>query len=254
MKKPDDPFDSPKRQLKRGKLYIERLRKRFLTFLDKVSHTQVIEQHPNGRDSVVKIVFNMRIPVGFDETAYMAIDAIRSALDQTGYAAAVAGGKVKPKKAYFPIADSPSELEGNITKRRICADIPDEVVAVFRSFSPYKGGNDTLWALNKLRQAFHTSIIPTMMSAGGFRLTKADIVGGYIYIPEYDADKNEIILARLKPGGTFEYDGAVALTITFDEIDFLKGIPIFGPLGAMADEVAQVLSRTETECRRIGII
>ena len=250
-----DPFESPKRQLKRGKRDIARIEKRFQTFLKQVRHTQLVELNADGSEYLVKIRFTKRIPVSVSETAYTAIDALRSALDQVGYSAAIAAGKVNPKKTHFPFGDDAAGLENTITGHKACKDIPAEIVALFRSFQPYKGGNDALWALNKLRHSFHTAIIPTNIHTGGMHIEWAKISGpSKIFLPRYDADKNEIIIASLGTDGKFEYKGRIALTISFDTIELLEGAPIFDVLRAMTAEVERVLVATEAECRRIGFI
>jgi hypothetical protein len=76
------------------------------------------------------------------------IEALRSALDQAGAACAVLTGKTNPKKSYFPFADSGPELTKVIKGR--CKDLPGEIISLFRSFQPYQGGNDPLWAMNKI--------------------------------------------------------------------------------------------------------
>jgi hypothetical protein len=251
MKKPD-PFESPKRQLRRGKRDVERLKKRFDTFLKNVRHTKVSEIDPKTGETVIKMRFNRRIPKSFSDTAYTVIDALRSALDQTGYAAAIASGKTDPKYTQFPIGNDLAGLKTGIKGR--CKHLPPEIVTLFRSFDPYKGGNDTLWALNKLRHSFHTAIIPNTLTTGGMHLRDVRITQGPVSIPTpvWDSAKNEIAFLRLGPGAVAHYNLAVALTISFDKIEFLQQRPIFGVLREMAAEVERVLTATEAECRRLG--
>jgi hypothetical protein len=138
MGKKTDPFESPKRRLARGKQHIRRLDKRIQTFLKKQPHKRVAEPDPDG--SVVHAIkFTRNFPDSWVDAAVEALEAVRSALDQAGYAAAILGGAVDPKNAYFPIADTDADLD-NVTKGR-CRDLPREVSALFRGFDAQEKGN-----------------------------------------------------------------------------------------------------------------
>jgi hypothetical protein len=163
------------------------------------------------------------------------LNNLRSALDQTGYTTAVLGGKVEPKHALFPIGDDAAGLETGIKGR--CKDIPSEIVEVFRSFKAYKGGNDALWALNKLRHSFHTAIIPSNFLPGAIDIGSLKVVTPPVYLflpPRWDGNKNEVAIARLGPRAELKLKAKFTFSIAFDQIDFMRGIPIFRALRVMA--------------------
>jgi hypothetical protein len=155
-----DPFYSPRARLKRANEHISRLHKRVERFFWQAPYRQVIELDADGVTQLYKFKFTKRLPESCTHSAAEALEALRSVLEQTGFAAAVASGKVNPKKTQFPIGDDLIGLE-NLINRKVSKDLPDEILALFRSFKPYKGGNDTIWALNKLANAKHTSLIWT---------------------------------------------------------------------------------------------
>lgn len=198
--------------------------------------------------------FTRNIPHSWADAAVEAIEALRSALDQCGYAAAVLGGKPAPTQAYFPFGDSVTDLDAN-TKGR-CKDLPPEIQTLFRSFESHQGGNYTLWALNKLCNANkHRLLIPVGIASGGTNIKRLVGSGGFsIPAPVYDRIKNQIVILRAPPGANLEYDMQLSFVVEFDEFNGVKRGPAVGILNAIAGEADRVLRATEAECKRIGLL
>ena len=72
--------------------------------------------------------------------------------------------------------------------------------------------------------------------------------------PKWDSVKNEIVFARLGPGGVFKYNFDFTFYIAVGEVPELAGEPLFPMLDAMSAAAERVLSATEAECRRTGIL
>ena len=138
-----------------------------------------------------------------------------------------------------------------------CKDLPPEIVALFVSFHPYKGGNDTLWALNELwKIPTHKILKPSPAALQGIFLHvfEATLVGD-VSVDAPIWKKNEIVMMRAAPDAKLQYDANVAFTVTFnDELDIVRGHEPVVLLRAMAAEVERILVATEAECRRIGIV
>ncbi len=176
---------------------------------------------------------------------------MRAVLDQVGYASAIASGATNPKQTYFPFADDPAQLE--ITIKGRCKNLPPEIVAVFRSFKPYKGGNDALWALNKLRQGIHTTLVPFGIAMGGMHIAHMQICGGaQLFAPTWNSATNEITFMRTAIDAKFDYKIRVSLNVALGDIDILKNVPAIDALRGMFGEVKKVVAATETECKRLG--
>ncbi len=109
MPKRRDPFESPKHRVARGKQYIRRLEKRIHTFMHKTPPSRG-EEIDSEEWTVHSLKFSRPIPESWADAAGDAIEHLRSSLDQSGYAAAVLGGIKEPKNAYFPFADTPTQL------------------------------------------------------------------------------------------------------------------------------------------------
>jgi hypothetical protein len=195
MSKKPDPFDSPRRRLVRAKQHIRRLEKRIQTFFKSKPGGPITEVDHEGF-TIHAFKFNRQIPDSWADAAVETIEALRSTLDQCGYATAVIGGIPEPKNAHFPFADTAVELDAN-TKGR-CKDLPPEISALFRSFDSHKGGNYALWALNKLCNANkHRLLIPIGISSGGMAINHMIVSGPAAFpAPVYDRAKNQIVMTR----------------------------------------------------------
>jgi hypothetical protein len=121
-------------------------------FADSNPWTHVIEKDFMPGQDLHKLRFTKDLPAILPCILLDAVNNLRSALDQAGYAAALANGKTNPKATNFPFADDFAGLDNNIDRRGVCRDLPAEIVTLFRGCNPHKGGNysATLWGLNKL--------------------------------------------------------------------------------------------------------
>lgn len=248
-----NPFASPRGRWKRGKQHIAKLEKRTVAFFKTVPRTVVREKEPDRNFELIKLKLEKPLPEICTHYAAEALEALRSALDQTGYAAALVSGIAKPKSAKFPFGDNPADVDNDI--RRGCRDLPPEIQALFRSFNPDKGGNNTLWALNKLRNATHTALIPVGAAIGGINIRNMAMVGPVeIPVPRWDSEKNEMIPAKgLLPGGSkLDYDLDVRFFVAFKDTEKIGQLPAIGALNAMATEVKRVMDATKSECRKLG--
>ena len=98
-----DLFNSPKRRLRRAKHHISNLNTRIKKFFKKYPCVRVIEKDTDGTTDLHKIKLAKRLPENIDELAWEAVEGLRAALDQVGFAVAFAFGKTEAKSAYFPL-------------------------------------------------------------------------------------------------------------------------------------------------------
>jgi hypothetical protein len=249
-----NPFESPKARLSRGKDHTQKLKKRISVYFKNTPYIKVVEKDSQGFQ-VHKIKVTKDVPNVCIHYAAEALEAIRSALDQAGYAAAIASGKPAPKKTSFPIGDDLAGLENSITGYKVCKDLPAEIVTLFRSFNPYKGGNDAIWTLNKLRNTNHTVLTPIGSVVGGANFNNVSFNGGgSIAVPRWDREKNEMEFLRVVPGGAVDYNVGFSFFVAFDKIDAIDATVPIDYLDVMAAEVRKVVLATEAECRRLGFI
>jgi hypothetical protein len=199
--------------------------------------------------------FNKSIPDTAEDVTAEALLALRSCLDQTGYAATIASGKVKPTSTCFPITSgTPTDLD-NLIRRR-CVDLPDQIKSIFRGFNAHKGGNFPLCVLNELRNAVHTVFVPAVVFAAD-RKIQIPSTKFHWEVPEppiWNSAKNEIIYLWTDPGADADYDVEISLNVTFADVEGIDRTPAATVLWQMLDAVAPVLNNTENACRRLGFI
>jgi hypothetical protein len=249
----DDPFRSPKQRLARAQEKIAELKAAVEAFVKSEPYARVVDIEPGSGIELHKIKLTKSPPDLLTNLTVEIIEALRSVLDQVGFACATLAGKANAKKAYFPFADTSAQLADVIKGR--CRDLPDEIATLFRSYMPYAGGNDTLWAMNKIRQGTHTVLVPIGTATGGFVINRGLIAGpASILFPTWDSEQNEMIFGRVEPGGQLNLDSDFTLYIAFGKTTPLAGIPITVALDRLQGIVAGILAATEAECRRIGLL
>jgi hypothetical protein len=143
-----------------------------------------------------------------------------------------------------------------------CKDLPAEIRDLLKGFNPYKGGNDTLWAMNELCNApKHKMLYPVVIAGGGVGLGVGDggvAVIGHLEIAakKWDSEKNEMEVARFPEGGLQGNPKLdIGFSITLDDVDkVIRGQNPVAVLRTMVGEVERILAATEREYRRIGLV
>jgi len=247
-----DYFASPRRKLARAKAYISDLESKCSRFIDEHAWTGPVEINPNPFGTnrphkEFKITLNQAFPDIFSDITANAISNLRSTLDHLGYAAAKCSGVIVPRNAAFPFGDTPVNFENAIKGR--CKDIPPDIVAMIRTFHPYKtqDGNVLLCAINDIANLDKHAIV-TPIGVRPVADTALNVTGtipGFLY--RWNAADNEIIYRVL--WSQADDNLRVALDIGFGEIPNMTGKPVTGLLHAMAYEVENILVALEAECR-----
>jgi len=247
------PFSSPRMRVARAKKHIGDLDRRIKRFFDAKPYARVTERDVDGLNDVHKVKLTKNFPAGVTSVAAEAIEGLRSALDHAAFATAVLNGVKHSKSAYFPISSSASELD-NVIKGR-CKDIPPDIVSLFRSFNPYKGGNDLIWALNTAcNTSKHGIIVPVGMAAAGVHINYMTMSGsGAIPVPVWNSEKTEIVFATTGLDTKFQCDLNISFFVAFGDVDGVGGQPAIPLLHAMASEVNRIVLAVEAEAKRTGL-
>jgi hypothetical protein len=251
-----DPFASPKRRITRARQHTENIKTGVSAFFQSHPYAQVAERNARGFEEH-KIKLTRPIPDEITDLAYEAIEALRSALDQAVHPVAIACGVKNPDHILFPVADNASDFE-NVLKGRM-KGVPPDIVTLFRSFQPYQGGNELIWALNRVRrQGTHRLIMPVGTVSGGvvgnFQISSPMPLTVYDK-PKWDSEKNEAIYAVTGPRSNLQYNFEIAFYIAFGQVEgALAGEPVIETLEDMIAEVERLVLAIETESRRLSII
>lgn len=252
-----DSLQSSKATLARAKHHCHDFNWQFGIYFDSKPFSEVLSEFdPNTNQDVYKVKLAKPMPAMLNGIAADAINNLRSALDQAGFAASIAAGG-NGKNTYFPFGDTAAEV--NSRKATGSKEIPGEIFSLMESFKPYRGGDDLLWALNKLCNTHkHRILMPIAMTTGGARLGEIgwdNAKGGKInLVPIWDSAKNEMEIARMPHGAHLKYKMQLAHSISFGEIDAVKGLPAASVLRALILKVDGILMAIEAEARRIGLI
>lgn len=153
------------------------------------------------------------------------------------------------KKTGFPFGQTAEE----VSRRQKASGNPILLQPFLSEFRPYKGGNNTLWDLNQIRNAnTHRFIVRTTIAAHpilSFR--KAAISGPSIFENKWNPEAKELEYMRVGIGSELEYRSRFAVNVTFCGIEAVAGKAVIPTLEAMADEVARVVAAIELECYRL---
>src|ERR1700680_383360 len=144
-----DLFASPKRRLARAGNHIDNIESSIRAFLETQPYARAVECNAQ-RWEEHKLKLTRPIPDDITDFTYEAIEALRSSLDQAIHVVALACGAKNIERLHFPVADSPAYFNSEIGKW--LRDFPPDIIALFRSFESYQGGNgEIIWALNRIR-------------------------------------------------------------------------------------------------------
>ncbi len=251
----DSAFSSSRRKVDWAKHHLANLKREFGAFVKTNKCEMFTEPHPSKPQHVIcKMRLTQQVtPDGFAEMIGDVVDNLRSALDHAIYGVCVAAGRSEIDNAYFPFSRNATKFESNMKGR--CADVPQEVYPLLRSFEPYKGGSDALFALNVVCVSNkHRLIIPCASASFSAGVNARGT--GYMempYTPTWDSAKNEMVLCTLGPHTT-EFNGEFhfAVFVAFGEIEIIGGEPVIPVLDQFVNMVKTIVGEIETETRRLG--
>lgn len=224
-------------------------------FTTRKPYEPVVEPDRDGPYILHKVKLTEPIPERWGHTCARIAEDLRSALDQAGYATALAASVKDPQRAYFPFASRADHFDDVV--RGQCKDLSPEIRTLFSSYKAYKGGNNFLWSLNLLcRGSKHRLIKPIGQAIGDSIYTNLQISGSGTFsalVPRWDTEKNEVVIFRTSPDKKIQYDASIAFFIAFGDVEVIGGEPVEATLDTFASEVASIINATEAEARRIGL-
>ena len=160
----------PRLKIQRAKDHIADVREHVIKFLASNPWEMFTEAGPGNAEECIKVRATVEPPGEIAIICGEAIYALRSSLDQLACALAVQNGYSDPSDTYFPFAGSKPEFEAAVNRKKTSKLSPD-AVSLIDSLQPYKGGNDLLWALNRLANTDkHRMLIPMAAANLGAQL------------------------------------------------------------------------------------
>jgi hypothetical protein len=250
-----DPFYSSRYSIEHAERHFHNLQREIAVFVDSKPYAMVIETNADGTEDFHKIKFTQPIPIALSGIAFDAFNNLRSCLDQAGYAVAIAAGK-SGNRAHFPFGDNIVEVKSRIGKGGGSEEVPKEIFDLMVKFEPYKGGNNLLWALNKLCNSHkHEIITPIVMHTGSGMSTDTffEELISFIFPPVWDRTKNEMVLAHLRHGTKYKINFQLEVFIALTNVDVVDGHPALGVIGELLRIVKGIIMAIEAEASRIGL-
>jgi len=247
-----DMFASAKSVLRRADYHITDLQTTVQGFAPNKPYIYRADRDSKTGKYLHKIVFSESFSDDISCIMFDAINNLRAALDQMTFAVA---GRFRGGDdfAQFPFAKDADHWPAKI--KGLKDDIPPEIIAVFERFKPYKGGNDTLWALNYIANIKkHAILIPAgfggsmlslptrLTSDPSFEWTERDPFG--------DNHEIEFFLSD-QPDLSTDIQFSFTVVIRHSE-EIIEGKEPVSFLNTIRTEVALIFASVEAVCKRLG--
>jgi hypothetical protein len=248
------PFSSPRQRINMAKKSIRYFEAASARFFNKNPYEQVEEANPDGSGKVHKIQMTRELPDVLTDHTVTCIENLRSALDQAAFATAQLMGTGE-KYTQFPFGDSETHIEGLFGGS--CRHLSKHFFSFFCAFKPYQGGDDLLWALNKLCNASKHRLINPVGTGLSSIAGPIGIAGGRFRLfdpPVWNRKNNELLIAVLGEGTQLKYKLKLSFTVVFGEVHGVEGNQVSGALRDLIAKVTKIVNETETECKRLGLV
>lgn len=249
-----DLFASAKAVLRRANHHITDLGEAINAFGQDKPYTLVVEYDPHYGKHLLKAKFGEEFSEDIACILFDAINNLRSCLDQMTFAIAIKHRGVSKNWAYFPFCKDAAHWANRINGMK--NDLPPEVRAIFERFKPYKGGNNTLWALDYIANLKkHAGLVRPGFGAGSmFKLPLGMATPEFVVVHKDRATTNEIILFVAPDPNSIPQINFRYTIVLDDPEDIIQGQSPVALINSIGREVGIILWDTEQECRRIGLI
>jgi hypothetical protein len=250
-----DVFHSARLTLVRAQHRFNEFDRAVRDFVEDKPWTYTVDNQTEPGTDIHKIEFTRRLPEMLPCILFDAVNNLRAVLDQAGYAAAVAGKSKSTKSVKFPFGPTEADWRRNLDGG--CKDLPPSIRAFFETFKSYKGGNDTLWALNEIANAKkHLALLPLRIGQGWATIyTTGEMGQGFFTGPDigWNPSKDEMILMKCSPSDPkLKVDGHFTFSVAIGGIDVVASQQAVHVLQSMSSMAESILLGTEAECRRLG--
>ena len=255
-----DPFSSSRSKLAWAKEnLLPDLDRRIGEFHNLDPYAKVVEPDPQTAGwEIHKIKLVKPFPESLGNLTSDLVVNLRSALDNAGYAIAVALNKPDARNTAFPFASDVSHMASSIGRSK---DLPPEIQSLFCGFQPYRGGDDLLWALNELCNGNKHKFLTPLQTIVWRGRASVQGFGRPFSMPDphkWDSANNEMVVVSF---GTFavadakwNYDFDFFPFVAFNEIPVVEGEPVLAVLYHLCLKVESILMGIEAESRRLGFI
>lgn len=223
-------------------------------FFDTEPYTQRTDVDRKSGEHIHKIAMTRQLPKRLTPIAADAINNLRSALDHAVVASCIELNVVRASTTYFPFAGDEAQLDNAIKGR--CKNVPKGLVDLFRSFKPYKGGNDLLYAISALSGSNKHQKLVAIGAAGSnaIRIDRLHVVKAKhfeVHLPRWDVSRGKLVLFRSSPEAEFKGSIDFQFFVAFASADFVAGSDASTVIDRMCEEVDRIITAIEVETARL---
>lgn len=246
----------------------------------RLQHDEIITYNNIMGDQIWAFRFP-KPPLRFNVRLGQILHALRSSLDNLAAALAITSNK-STSGVYFPIARDEASYKSDRGIREKIKKLPASAIPIIDSLKPYKGGNDLLWLLHDSnRDDKHPAVgvlaVGSMVKVGQILCLKGDLLrlgpesgdeflvkdpdgrgmvqtdssrsphvgkmgDGYCIDIRCDGPSEKVEFATTTPGAYVAAKLDATLSITFTQVEGLKGKQAVVVLNEMCDMVQDILA------------
>lgn len=247
-----DPFYSSRFGIDWAKDHIAEFEREMEAFLQPDAYTIIAELDDDGAHKLLKFKLTKPMPRALNGHVIDTVYNLRAALDQAICSVATLN-KTPANNTFFPIRTKSTDFENALNGLRRYA--PQEILDLVRTFKPYKGGNDLVWALNKLCNTNKHGIIRPLPLVNYSMAVKGESQGvlQFPHPPRWDSAKNEMVLVRAGIDAKFTVNYDYSFVVAFSDIEVIDGKPVVTTLNEFLNEVNSIVMAIEAETVRLGL-
>lgn len=248
-----DHLSSSKYCLGHAKRRIDELIRTIDAFVKTNPCKSIIEHDADTGEGILKVKLVKPMPAEIPGFVFDAINNLRAALDHAGFATSIAAGH-PGDHAHFPFGDTRSEIIGRQHTGR-SRELHEEIFKIMVDCQPYRGGDDILWALNKLcNRNKHEIVIPYAIGEGLLAFSISRTLNPVKWgNKRWDRTKNEKEVARIASGAQFQDHVNLISSVIFDEFPVIGLRPVDNVLREMFTSVGHALQVIEARANDIGL-
>lgn len=248
------PFETSRRKIAWAEKRLEELYWELQRFQQREPYKKVIEDDPEDTNNVVhKMVLTEQIPESTLNLTAEIVHSLRTGLDNAMFDVASATSATDPRKAAFPFAATIKDMPNALGRSK---DVPVPIQSLCFGLQPYRGGNDALWALNRLSNTDKHRILHPFGT--GVVRAGASLHGtGYFSMPDphvWDSSKDEMVIIQLGRETTYEYHFDFRVFVTFADETGFAGQNVPQTLAAVVSSTQGAVDAIEAECHRLKYI
>jgi hypothetical protein len=225
------------------------------TFVRNAKYDIFMEQ---VRDEVVvkARLKNDKFPGHIRVIASSILNDMRHALDQAVCDGAIMLGATDAKNTYFPFAKDYADF--NIQLKAKCKKVRPDLLEFIKNFKPYLGGDDFLWAFNRItgknkhQRIFAISTNKTLYTDDNLVFREGKIGSNL-----WNERKNELEVSRTKISNIGNHDNADLMKIEFTlemvigDAEVIGGHPAIEVLNDILNKTESIVLAIKAESERL---